>query len=346
MIEFIITAVGISLSGVLAPGPITAATLAAGMRNRHAGLLIALGHIAIELPTIVLLVIGLGDYLQSPRVQTGIGLAGGVFLLFMGVQLLLSLRRPLDESDDGAVQRPFWTGLLLTATSPYFWIWGAAVGLRLTSQALEFGILALVLFALIHWSLDLGWLEVLSQAGHKGSEVFGERSRQVVSLACAVMLLGFGLKFLCDAGIGLTPPAHAEADLSRLERFQEIQTPPPPFGRRLQGDGPMLGITEADFVGPGVSVDDRQLEGACREIDPSFVRMPLAANPQRPCTGGPAQGGWRSEATGGMRRPCSATPDRYGTGARGWLERLDLAVCRRSAGVPSGGWVNRYPGKK
>lgn len=207
LIEFIVTAVGISLSGVLAPGPITAATLAAGIRNRHAGLLIATGHMAIELPSIVLLVIGLGDYLESTRVQTGIGLAGGAFLLLMGIQLLLSLRQSQDGSENPA-RRPFWTGVLLTATSPYFWIWGATVGLTLTTQALQFGALALVLFAVIHWTFDLGWLEVLSQAGFKGSQVFGDRSRQLVSLLCAVMLIGFGIKFLCEASTGL-PPIHA-----------------------------------------------------------------------------------------------------------------------------------------
>jgi hypothetical protein len=46
VIGFILTIVGISLSGVMAPGPITAATLAAGERNRNAGAWVCavLGH--------------------------------------------------------------------------------------------------------------------------------------------------------------------------------------------------------------------------------------------------------------------------------------------------------------
>lgn len=83
----------------------------------------------------------------------------------------------------------------------------------------------------------------------------------------------------------------------------------------------MLGITEADFVGPGVSVDDRQLEGACREIDPSFVRMPLAANPQRPCTGGPARGAGalrpRAACGGLVQRPLTGTAARPGSAGGG-----------------------------
>lgn len=53
MTGFILTVVGSSLSGVMAPGPITAATLAAGERNRHAGTWICIGHIAVELPLIL-----------------------------------------------------------------------------------------------------------------------------------------------------------------------------------------------------------------------------------------------------------------------------------------------------
>ena len=81
-------------------------------------------------------------------------------------------------------------------------MWWATVGLSFTSRAMESGLLVLGLFALVHWLCDLGWLEVLSLAGFKGTELFGQRSQQVVSLACAVVLMGFGLKFTWDAGMG------------------------------------------------------------------------------------------------------------------------------------------------
>jgi len=55
MFAFLLSTVAISLSGVMAPGPITAATLAAGARGRHAGAMICLGHVVVELPLILLL---------------------------------------------------------------------------------------------------------------------------------------------------------------------------------------------------------------------------------------------------------------------------------------------------
>jgi len=201
---FILSAVVISLSGVLAPGPMTAATLSAGSHRRNAGALIAVGHIVVELPLIVGLAVGLGGRLESITVRSVIGLAGGVVLLWMGGQLLQSLRDTPVESQTSVERHPVMTGVVLTAANPYFLVWWATVGLTLTSQALQFGLLTLTLFALAHWLCDIGWLAVLSWAGFKGTQVFGPRMQTVVSVACAVILLGFGVKFVLDAAAGLS----------------------------------------------------------------------------------------------------------------------------------------------
>ena len=93
MFVFLISAVAISFLSVISLGPITAATLAAGARRRHAGALIALGHAIVEIPLILLLGVGVAAFLQSAAVRVGIGLVGGVVLALMGFQLLLSLRK-------------------------------------------------------------------------------------------------------------------------------------------------------------------------------------------------------------------------------------------------------------
>src|SRR3990172_4007256 len=93
MLAFLLSTIAISLSGVMAPGPITAATLAAGARSRHAGALIALGHAVVEMPLILFLAAGIGGFLASPAAKIGLGFAGGAVLLLMGAQLLANLRR-------------------------------------------------------------------------------------------------------------------------------------------------------------------------------------------------------------------------------------------------------------
>lgn len=203
LLTFILTIVGISLSGVMAPGPITAATLAAGARSRHAGAWICAGHIAVELPLILILAGGLGSFLESEGIRAWIGLVGGLVLLLMGLQLLATLRKAVTGTMVSVDRHPFWIGVVLSGANPYFLLWWATVGLAITVQAMEFGVMALVLFALLHWACDLGWLEVLSFAGFRGTEAFGNRSQKVISAVCAVALIGFGARFVYDAAAGM-----------------------------------------------------------------------------------------------------------------------------------------------
>ena len=202
MIQLLLKTVGISLSGVLAPGPITAATLAAGVRSPHAGAMVALGHAAIEVPIMLLIIAGAGTVFELPAVNLGIGLIGGLFLLFMGGQLLLSVRTAAIVEDQSEGRHPFVTGLVLTAANPYFLFWWATVGLALATEAVSFSLLGFALFAVIHWLCDLVWLEILSFGSYKGTEVLGGRLQQAVLLVCGIMLLGFGAMFLKDAYLG------------------------------------------------------------------------------------------------------------------------------------------------
>jgi threonine/homoserine/homoserine lactone efflux protein len=200
MVGFLLTAVGVSLSGVMAPGPLTAATLAAGTRGRHAGAVMALGHAVIEFPIILLVVTGVGKLLQWEGVKAAIGLAGGIVLLLMGLQLLIATTKVQNSADASTRKHPFVLGIALTAGNPYFLLWWATVGLALATQAIQWGAFAFVLFAIVHWLCDLVWLEALSLATFKGSELLGRRTEQVVLLLCGVMLVAFAFKFFYDAG--------------------------------------------------------------------------------------------------------------------------------------------------
>ena len=77
---FLIQAVIISLSGVMAPGPITAATVGSGTRSPHAGALVAFGHGIVEFPLMLFIFFGLGHVLGLDSVKTVIFSLGGAFL--------------------------------------------------------------------------------------------------------------------------------------------------------------------------------------------------------------------------------------------------------------------------
>ena len=201
LFTFLLSAITISLSGVMAPGPMTAATLAAGARHRHAGLSMAIGHAMVEFPLLLLIVAGLGRFFQIENVKIVIGVVGGAFLMVLGFQMLRDARKPVRLAVPFTGRSTLVTGILLTAGNPYFLLWWATVGLALATQASRFGILAFVLFGIIHWLCDVVWLEILSQTSFKGARVFAERSQRIVLTICGVALLIFAAKFLFDAGV-------------------------------------------------------------------------------------------------------------------------------------------------
>ena len=194
----------ISLSGVMAPGPVTAAAIAIGTRSRHAGALIAFGHGAVELPLIILIVFGAGRLLKLPAAQIVIGLAGGAFLLVMGIQMLSTLRSTERFEAKFSGSAPLLTGVLLSATNPYFLLWWATIGLALATTATNLGIWAFVLFAIVHWLCDFIWLSALSWASFKGSMLLGQRLQRIVLSICAAAMIVFGLCFVYKAVMTLT----------------------------------------------------------------------------------------------------------------------------------------------
>jgi threonine/homoserine/homoserine lactone efflux protein len=189
----------ISLSGVMAPGPVTAAAIGMGARSRYAGMLLAIGHGIVEFPLMVLIVLGMGRILKLPAAQIVIGLAGGAFLLMMAVGMLKSLCSAEQQETKVAKSAPLLAGIILSAGNPYFLFWWATVGLALATTATGMGIWAFALFAIVHWLCDFIWLSALSLASFKGTGLFGLRSQRIVLMICAVALFFFGLYFIYNA---------------------------------------------------------------------------------------------------------------------------------------------------
>jgi len=183
----------------MAPGPVTAAAIGMGTRSRYAGPLIAVGHGVVEFPLMILIVLGVGRILKLPTAQIIIGLAGGIFLLIMAIQMLKSLRAAEKQQVTVTKSAPVLAGIILSAGNPYFLLWWATVGLALATTATGIGLWAFAVFAIVHWLCDLVWLGVLSWASFKGSVLLGPRGMRIVLMICSAALLLFGLFFIYKA---------------------------------------------------------------------------------------------------------------------------------------------------
>lgn len=194
LILFLASAVLISLSGVLSPGPMTAAVIQQGARSRHAGIYISLGHGLVELPLILLIFFGASRLFEIEWVRIVIGIAGGLYLIYMGIGLM----RPADLFEDAGKRVPtaFYTGIIMSIGNPYFLLWWATIGLGLVLGAFKFGLTGLLLFAAVHWLCDLLWLTFLGAVSFKGIQTFGQSLYKKVCILCGVVLLFYGGVFI------------------------------------------------------------------------------------------------------------------------------------------------------
>jgi threonine/homoserine/homoserine lactone efflux protein len=191
---FLLSVIGISLSGVMMPGPLTAATITKGYREQNAGIFIALGHAVIELPLMALIYFGFAHFLVFPEVKKGIGVAGGLMLIFMGVMVLRNIKKARSEVAD-LPYNSLVTGIVMTGANPYFFLWWATIGIALIVTAAQFGIWGLIIFAVVHWSCDLVWEQIVSMSVFRTRHLWTEKVQRIVFGICALLLVGFGIWF-------------------------------------------------------------------------------------------------------------------------------------------------------
>jgi threonine/homoserine/homoserine lactone efflux protein len=84
-----VTSFIVALSGALMPGPLLTLTVGESARRGFwAGPLIILGHAALELALVLLLLAGVGVWLHRPAILGTVGILGGGMLAWMGHGLL------------------------------------------------------------------------------------------------------------------------------------------------------------------------------------------------------------------------------------------------------------------
>ncbi len=199
MLSFVFQAVGISLSGVISPGPMTAATVASGTKNKHAGMYVALGHALVEFPLMMAIFI-FADFLKgSVFFKAFVGIFGAVFLFYMGFSFMRMAKSENDHGSKIGQLSPLLIGVILSAGNPYFILWWATIGAALIFKSVSYGILGFILFAFLHWLCDLGWYWFLSLASYRGKEIAGGKFYWFVNVFCGLFLILMGFKFSWDS---------------------------------------------------------------------------------------------------------------------------------------------------
>jgi threonine/homoserine/homoserine lactone efflux protein len=204
-----VTAFLVCLSGALVPGPMLSITIKESLEQGWpAGFLIVAGHAIAEVTLIGLFLLGLNTPLVSRSVSGIIGIAGGILLLIMGLQIArdaLYRRATLDlqEKVTGKKGRapicylkPLREGIIVSVANPTWILWWLTVGAFYVTEASHYGWLGLSSFYSGHILADLTWFGFVSFIVATGRKFFNPRIYQAVLAGCGIFLLGIALFFL------------------------------------------------------------------------------------------------------------------------------------------------------
>ncbi|TWH44936.1 LysE family transporter [Sporomusa sp. KB1] len=205
------TAFLVGLSGAMMPGPMLTVTISETPRRGFwVGPQIVLGHTIVELLLVVCLAGGLTYYIQQSIVTGGIGLIGGLVLLWFGWGIYISAKNrevslgfsELGNSSERTMERqsmrPWISGIILSLTNPYWSLWWATVGVSYVVVAMSLGTIGLITFFAGHILSDLAWFSLVSFIIHTGRSFISDRLYQGVLMICAAFLILLGCWFSYD----------------------------------------------------------------------------------------------------------------------------------------------------
>ena len=199
IIEFAVTVIIISASGVMAPGPLFAANIAYGLQGGgKAGIKMAVGHTIVELPLVILLGIGVFSFEIFPEFRVLISILGAITLfVFAGIQIKTTLQ--MKETTFNLKHNAVLTGIILSALNPFFIIWWLSVGFKLISDAmLIWAFVGIIIVFLLHIWMDFVWLYSVACLAAKSSKILSNKNYKILMMGLSAMVIYFGIAFITD----------------------------------------------------------------------------------------------------------------------------------------------------
>ncbi|MFC2011887.1 LysE family transporter [Chloroflexota bacterium] len=197
MLPILASVVVISLSGVMMPGPMFAVTVAKSYRTPWAGVQLATGHAVIEIPLILLIYFGFGQFFQNTVVQLILSIVGGVMIVWLGIAMFRARAEVVRRGND-LPYNTFTAGIITSGLNPYFLLWWATAGAALVMKIHEFGTTGLIAFTLTHLLCDYVWLSVVSVLINHTQTLWGKKVQEGIFIICSLLLAGFGAWFVAS----------------------------------------------------------------------------------------------------------------------------------------------------
>lgn len=200
-----VTSFIVGFSGAMMPGPMLGVTIDGSIKKGFfAGPLVVIGHAVLELLLVVVMVLGLKDFFTNPIVSGLIGLIGGGFLGWMGIDMVRSAVKKTvsiesQSTSNAAGKNLSLKGALVSATNPYFILWWATTGIGFIRQSYAVGFLGILLFFVGHILSDFTWYSVVSLAFSKGRKILSDRVYRWIIIFLGSFLSAFSVYFIISS---------------------------------------------------------------------------------------------------------------------------------------------------
>jgi threonine/homoserine/homoserine lactone efflux protein len=189
----------VSASGALFPGPIFISSVLQGLKQgAKAGLMIATGHMIVELALVLVIGAGISTILFYGQVALNIvTIIGSLALMSFGsMQVIGAIRSKNNEnigSKVGLGRNSLLIGLLFTSLNPHFITWWLTIGFKLVLDAFVLASwLGILVMFFSHVWMDYAWLTFVSYTARKGGEKILKRwiKPVVIILSASLIIVG------------------------------------------------------------------------------------------------------------------------------------------------------------
>ena len=169
--------------------------------------LIIIGHSILEITIVIGLVFGLQIFLGNSIVQSIIGIAGGGFLIWMGVGMIKSIPKLTLSFDvkpqKNVIENPVIGGILVSLSNPYWTLWWATIGLALITGAKKAGGVGIGVLYIGHILGDFVWYGAIALMLTAGRHYMSDRLYRFIIAICAAFVLFLGAMFISSSVVGL-----------------------------------------------------------------------------------------------------------------------------------------------
>jgi len=194
----------IAYSGAMMPGPMLTAVIAETPRHGFmTGPLVVLGHAILELVLLMVLAIGLSEFLTNDAFTAALSLVGGAMLIVTAVTMIVGVARDRvslewGAGDSGLKTRAVLSGVVSSLANPYWTIWWATIGLSLLTKAYALGAAGIAVFYVGHILGDLTWYSAVSGAMAAGRRFITLRVYKTMLCTAAAFLLVLATWFIAS----------------------------------------------------------------------------------------------------------------------------------------------------